>query len=163
MQNQKTTPIEDQEIDIESLLAELTQGQYLFTLGLIDPDTTDHDAYKIAYPNQNMSKASLSVEICKLKNHPKISLILKAARMQGLGQALEDRAEHIKRLRELSIKAELSGNLGAAVNAEVNAGKVSGHYIERHENVNETRKQELEERMELLTGKDKTDTSEIVH
>lgn len=162
MQNQKTDPIETEEIDIDALLSELTQGQYLFTLGLIDPDTTDHEAYLRAYPNQNMSKASLSVEICKLKKHPKISLIFTAARMQGLGQALEDRAEHIKRLRELSIKAELSGNLGAAVNAEVNAGKVSGHYVEKHENVNETRRQDLDERMQLLTGKE-TDNSEAVH
>jgi hypothetical protein len=161
MQNQKTEPIDQEEIDIDALLTELTQGQYLFTLGLIDPDTTDHAAYLKAYPNQNMSKASLSVEICKLKNHPKISLILKAARLQGLGQALEDRQEHIKRLRELSTKAELSGNLGAAVNAEVNAGKVSGHYIERHENINETRRQELQERMTLLTNED--DTRESVH
>lgn len=160
MQNQKTDSIE---IDLEALegLDKLTQKQYLFVLGLIDPDITDIAAYERAYPEATMSKANKAVEAVRLKNNPKIAPILKALKLQGLGQSIEDRIEHVQRLRELSQQASASGNYGAAVNAEVNAGKVAGHYVERHENVNETRRQELQERMGLLTNE--TDTQEVVH
>jgi len=160
MQNQKTDNIE---IDLEALegLDKLTQPQYMFVLGLIDPDITDIAAYERAYPNQTMSKANKAVEAVRLKNNPKIAPILKAIKLQGLGQSLDDRAEHIQRLRELSQTAAAAGNYGAAVNAEVNAGKVSGHYIERTENINETRRQELKERMGLLTNEETE--QEVVH
>ncbi len=149
-------------IDDDALdgLNKLTQKQYAFFLGLIDPDLTDIAAYERAYPGTTMSKANKAIEAVRLKNNPKISPALKALKLQGLGQSIEDRVEHVQRLRELSQQAQEAGNYGAAVNAEVNAGKVAGHYIERTENVNETRKQELKERISLLTNDETEDKSE---
>jgi len=152
MQNQKTEGIE---IDLSAIekLDELTKGQYNFVMGLIDPSMTDLEAYKFAYPNQtNMSTPSISVQICKLKAHPKISLIYQALRLQGIGQPLEDRQAHIERLRELSQQAQQTGNYGAAVNAEVNAGKVSGHYVDKIE-IDDKREPELTDLAQSLVNK----------
>lgn len=40
---------------------------------------------------------------------------------------------HLKRLKDLSDKAEEIGQLSAAITAEQLRGKVSGYYVERHE------------------------------
>lgn len=150
------------EIDLESLegIEKLTEKQFKFVLGIIDPNLTDIQAYENAYPTTVMSRSNKAIEAVRLKNNPKIAPILKTLKMQGLGQALEDKATHIERLRELSQQAQAAGNYGAAVNAEVNAGKVSGHYVDKYENVNETRKQELKDRMMALT---KEQEQEVVH
>lgn len=93
------------------------------------------EAYRMSYSTENMGQASVWTEASKLKASPKISLWLEQAQMLGMMKAVRSREQHIQRLQELSMKAEKSGNLGAAVQAEQLVGKVEGHYVEKVQDV----------------------------
>lgn len=123
-----------QDPEISEKLAALTAKQYKFYLALVE-GLSDIAAYRAAYTTENMSDADCAVEAWRLKQNPKISPLIEHLRFQGLYQAIDDRKAHLRRLRQLSARAETSGNYGAAVQAEVSAGKVEGHYIERTEDL----------------------------
>jgi len=124
--------------DIDEALASLSSKQYAWFIGMLE-GKTDIAAYRAAYDAENMNDAQCSIEAHRLRNNPKIAELIIYMRMNGIYQAIDDRLSHLRRLRELSARAESTGNFGAAVNAEVSAGKVEGHYIERREDVTPTK------------------------
>ena len=97
-----------------------------------------------------MSDASISVEASRLKNSPKVSLVLAGLAADRLDSAKCTREEHLKRLASLSIRAELDGNYGAAVQAEQLRGKVEGHYVDQHKDVTEEDPLEILQRIAKL-------------
>ena len=120
-------------IDVEGLPSLTTNQQAYVNARLEGLNQTE--SYAKAYPNQNMSRAALQVEACRAEAHPKISLWLKAAQEAALETHVATLNEHtgqLARLREMALR---SGNYGAAVNAEVNRGKVAGLYVDRVEDV----------------------------
>jgi len=121
-----TEPIK---LDAEGL-PELTPQQAEFVRHVLAGKTAA-DAYRAAYSTENMKPNSIWVEASKTLNHPNIALWLSAARQACLGThvvTLSAHQQQLERLREIAVK---TGNVGAAVQAELARGKVAGHHIER--------------------------------
>lgn len=157
MQNKRTEILELDE------LPELTPRQEAFALGILEGRTAS-DAYRAAYDVSGMADASIWCAASKLKSNYKVKQWLSLARAHELERGKLTHEEFLRRLLALAERAELSGNLGAAVNAVVNAGKSAGHMVERHENVNETRKlKDLEQRLAQITGGHIEEEEQRVH
>jgi phage terminase small subunit len=123
-QNKKTG-----EFQVEDL-PDLTPMQSKFVEGLLAGKTAS-DAYRAAYSTENMQEASIWALASRLRHDVKIASWLTAARMAKLGTAkvtFDDHQQELERLREISVK---TGNLGAAVQAELARGKASGHYVDK--------------------------------
>lgn len=149
------------DIDLEAMgeefeyqLKSLTDKQYKWLLGIVE-GKTEVQAYKDAYKSDKMSDAACSIESYRIKQTPKLSAIITALRLDGLGHAIDDREAHLKRLRELSRRSEAAGNYGAAVNAEQSAGKVEGHYVEQHKDVTDSSVDSMIDRLEKELGAEK--------
>lgn len=128
-QNKKTDPI-----DMPNDLPELSPQELEFLIGL-EEGLDQSAAYKRGYGAEGYAKASLYVAASRKAHDPKIMAWREALQAQGFAKALLSREEHTRRLRALGARAAASGNYGAAVNAEVNAGKAEGHYVEKREDV----------------------------
>lgn len=113
-------------------LPELTESQRKFVEGILAGKSAI-DAYTAAYNCENSARKTLWTEASRAKHHPKIALWISAARQAGLGNPKINRDQHIQRLERLSELCVLSGNMGAAVQAEQLIGKASGHYTEKLE------------------------------
>ena len=127
-QNKKTDAYEG--------LPELTEMQYQYVLNRLSGKYKyKTDCYRNAYDASNMANESIQAEVCKLENHPHISLWLQAAQREHLKAATYTIDQHLQELDELKKEAQATGNYGAAVQALINKGKVSGHHIERHQDM----------------------------
>lgn len=129
-------------------LPELTAQEMEFVLGM-EEGLDQTSAYKKAYGAEGYSRASLTVRACKKAAEPRIKAWRQAFAAEGFNRGLIAREDHVKRLRSLAARAEQAGNFGAAVNAEVNAGKAEGHYIEKREDVSRP----VADRMEQLRSR----------
>lgn len=155
MQNQKTTnidPIQD--------LPDIQDNHILFAR-LIAEGKSQADAYRQAI-SPECDAASVWTLSSRLANKVEVRLWIDAFKREVFNSHAYTAEKHVQELYEAVQLCKANGNMGALVNALKAIGQVSGHYIERHENVNETRKQELQERMQLLTGK-KTENQDVVH
>jgi phage terminase small subunit len=135
MARRKITKGKALEIEAEKLPA-LTEQQHAFVLGLL-AGKTGADAYRAAYDASAMSANAIGVEASRLRANPKIALWLRAARVAHLGAStvtLDGHLRELERLRELALK---TGNLGAAIQAEMARGKAAGHYVEKYADVSE--------------------------
>ena len=86
------------------------------------------EAYRSAYPNQNMNPDSLAVKACRLASTDKIRLRLSQLRAEvrkTSGITLEEHMTSLKALRNAAAQAK---QFGPAVSAEMARGKVSGLY-----------------------------------
>lgn len=127
-QNQKTAPLDAAD------LPELTPQQQDFVRELLSGKTAS-DAYRAAYNAENMSNKAIWVEASRLRNDPNVALWLGAARKAHLGSAvvtLDGHQRELERIREIALE---SGNIGAAVQAEVARGKVAGHHVDKVQDV----------------------------
>lgn len=107
------------------------------------PALTNHRHERFAQELAKGKSASQAYEDAGYKpNRQAASRLLSNDDVQGrvgeLQQTGAKRAEmtvegHLKRLKDLSDKAEEIGQLSAAITAEQLRGKVSGYYVERHE------------------------------
>ena len=134
-QNQKTEPATP--TDTEEL-PELTEKQHNFVQALLEGKTYS-DAYREAYDASEMKPRLIWREASLLAAHPKVTQWLEALRTSAVQTGVASIEEHtaqLRRLRELALK---TGNLGAAVNAEVNLGKASGLHIDRIQDVDRGR------------------------
>lgn len=122
MQNQKT--------DTKAAFASLTEKQRDFLVNYLEGGDASA-AYRKAYDAENMSAGAIRVEACRLKQHPNIALILDSLAAEQLDKAKTNREEHLKELARLSARAELAGNYGAAIQAEIHRGKAVGLYAEK--------------------------------
>ena len=149
-QNKITDPLKD--IDVTEL-EELTEKQRNFVYHKLQ-GRSNSDAYREAYDVSNMSTQAIWVEASRMASHPKISLWVKAARLNQFVDGTVTLESHIRRLAELSHKAQEAGNYGAAVNAEHHIGKAAGLYIERHQDVNREKELQIVERILEAYGPD---------
>lgn len=156
MQNQKTDnidPVQD--------LPDIQDNHILFAR-LIAEGKSQSEAYRSAIGNTAEAK-TIWVNSSKLASDTKVRLWIDAFKREVFNANAYTAEKHVQELYEAVQLCKANGNMGALVNALKAIGQVSGHYIERHENVNETRKQELQDRMQLLTSKNKTDNQDLVH
>jgi len=95
-------------------------------------------AYKAAgYSHENMSDPAIRVNASRLRNSPNIALILDTLAAESLDAARVTMSDHLSELARLRMRAEASGNYGAAVQAEQLRGKAGGLYVEQHREVAE--------------------------
>ena len=116
--------------DTSDAFKALTDMQKEFVVGLAS-GMNQTEAYRHAFNCENASDATVRVDACRLAKRPNIVLIL-----DSLAEEAQERANisfegHISELARLSKRAELAGNYGAAVQAEINRGKAAGLYVER--------------------------------
>lgn len=120
------------ELDTDGL-PELTPSQLAFVYRLLAGDT-GADAYRAAYSTgDTWSNEAIWVAASRLRHHTKVKLWLSAARQASMDTGkvtLESHIAELSRLKEICIN---SGNMGAAVQAEVSRGKACDLYRERFE------------------------------
>lgn len=105
----------------------LTPQQEQFCLHLAKTGNAS-EAYRLAYPKQNLKPDSLAVKACRLAGQDKIGLRLSALRSDARKRSGITLAEHLAELERLKRGAEGVDQFGAAITAEVSRGKVSGLY-----------------------------------
>lgn len=115
-------------------LPDLTDHQRRFVEGILKGMSAS-DAYRAAYDCSNSKDSTVWCEASKLTRHPTVSQWISAARQAGLGQTKFSLEQHLRRLDRLEELCVISGNLGAAVQAEQLIGKASGHYVEQFRNM----------------------------
>lgn len=148
MAQQKKTDTGDTSDAWESL----TENRKQFVVNLAS-GMTNMDAYKNAgFSVANMSDASISVEASRLKNSPKVSLVLAGLAADRLDSAICTKDDHLKELARLRTRAELDGNYGAAVQAEQLRGKVAGLYIDKTQEVPRDAPSEVLDRIASVAG-----------
>lgn len=126
---QMTAPVASLPVDD---LPELTAQQMGFVEGILE-GLTASDAYRKNY--SSTTPRYVWAEASRLRSHPGVAAWLSAARKAALDTGrvtLEGHQSELARLREIALD---TGNVGAAVQAEVSRGKVQGLYIERFEDV----------------------------
>lgn len=109
------------------------------------------EAYRIAYPkSQSWTPNALYVQASRKLKQPKIRLsILAVQEIQGTKPECQ-LENHLGELASLREEAKLTGNYGAAVQAEVARGKVSGLYVERIRNEDTSDSAALADAVEAL-------------
>jgi phage terminase small subunit len=115
-------------------LEDLTPKQLGFVSGILAGKTAS-DAYRSAYDCSNMLQETIWAEASRLRHDPKVAAWLTAARTANLGSVTVTLGGHLQELERLKEIAIQTGNVGAAVNAEVSRGKAAGHYVEKIANV----------------------------
>ena len=93
--------------------------------------STQSDAYRKSYNTKKSTDKSIWELSSRLADKIKVKSRLAEIRKpvnEKIGYTLE---AHIKRLETLSMKAANAGQFTAAVQAETNRGKASGHYVEK--------------------------------
>lgn len=115
-------------------LPEITPKQLAFVRGILEGKTAS-DAYRGAYNAQNMANDDIWREASLLRHHPKVSQWLSALRQANMDTGKLTLEGHMAELASLRDIAVTTGNVGAAVLAETNRGKVSGLYTDRIEDV----------------------------
>lgn len=92
------------------------------------------DAYRAAYRVKPDTKPlSVNQSASKLMADPNVASRVAELRKPAVEAAQITLASHLERLRSLSEAAEASGQMSAAISAEVARGKASGLYVERTE------------------------------
>lgn len=115
-------------------LPELTPQQQEFVRHLLAGKTAS-DAYRASFDCADWLPKSVWTKASALYNDVEVQAWLSIARQAGLGTAVLTRDAHqqqLERLREIAVK---TGNVGAAVQAELARGKVAGHHVERIQEV----------------------------
>lgn len=115
-------------------LEDLTPKQLGFVRGILDGKTAS-DAYRSAYDCSDMMQETIWAEASRLRHDPKVAAWLTAARTANLGSITVTLGGHLQELERLKEIAIQTGNVGAAVNAEVSRGKAAGHYVEKIQDV----------------------------
>ena len=137
------------------------QDNHILFARLIAEGKSQSEAYRIAIGDTAEAK-TIWVNSSKLAADTKVRLWIDAFKREVFNMHLYTAEMHVQELNEAVQLCKANGNMGALVNALKAKGQVAGHYVEKHENVNETRRQDLQERMSTLTRETK-DTQEVVH
>lgn len=135
-------------------LPELGRRQKAYVWGRLQ-GLSRSEAYRRAYPG-NQTDESIWASSAKLDNNKTIRAWLRYAQRQGAIQASCTFESHLNELAALRDEAKAAGNYGAAVNAEVNRGKVAGLYIERTLDLTKAKQSDTKalEILERLLGPD---------
>ena len=130
-------------------LPNLTDKQMRFVKGILDGMTAS-DAYRSAYSTENMSDEALWVEASRLRANPKVSLWLDAAKTMHLHSGKTTLEGHLAELDRLKRRAEDTGQMSAAIHAEISKGKATGLYVERVRNESEPDESAFDSALERL-------------
>ncbi len=107
----------------------LTPQQEKFCIELVRTGNAS-EAYRLAYPKQNMKPDSLAVKACRLAGTDKIRIRLSDLRSSVRRNSGITLTEHLVTLEELRQEARAAMQYSAAITAETARGKVSGLYEE---------------------------------
>ena len=114
-------------------LPDLTDRQMRFVKGILD-GLTASDAYRQAYTTENMQDHVIWVRASELQAKGKVRVWLDAAKTMHLHSGKTTIEGHLAELDRLKRKAEDSGQMSAAIHAEISKGKAVGLYVERIRN-----------------------------
>ena len=92
---------------------------------------TQADAYRFAFDATRMKPETIQQAASRLMANSKVSARVDELRKPVVEAAQLTLEAHLKRLSELSRKAEDEGKYSAAVAAEVARGKASGLYVDK--------------------------------
>lgn len=110
----------------------LTPKQENFCLAYLETGNAS-EAYRRSYSPAKMKPETVNRTAKELLDNPKIAARLAEIRAPAREKAGLTLESHLRRLEELSIKAEQAGQYAAAITAEANRGKVSGLYTDKLE------------------------------
>lgn len=110
----------------------LTPKQEAFALAYVETGNAS-EAYRRAYNAGNMKPASVNRTAKELLDNPKIASRVEEMRKPAVDACQLTLESHLRRLAELSEKAEREGKYSAAVAAEISRGKAAGLYTEKTE------------------------------
>lgn len=94
---------------------------------------TQADAYRLAFNATKMKAATIQQSASRLMADRKVSARVEELRKPVVEAVQVTLEAHLRRLEELSKKAEDEGKYAAAVTAEIARGKASGLYVEKAE------------------------------
>ena len=114
-------------------MSELSQQREAFAQAVAS-GLNQSDAYRAAYRVKGTTKPeTVNQAASRLMADSKVAARVAELRAPVAKAAQMTLESHLQRLRELSEKAEESGQMSAAITAEVARGKASGLYVERTE------------------------------
>lgn len=109
----------------------LTGRQNIFLREFLCNGGVAAQAYRLAYDTRNANEGTVRNAACRLLSNKKIKAALALVRkeaVKSLSCGLED---HLRELAVLRDMAKSSGDIKAAIAAEVARGKAAGLYVER--------------------------------
>jgi hypothetical protein len=110
--------------------------QDIYFVQLIDEQgKTQLEAFKLAYPEKEWIDTTIRPYACRLYNSDKIKQIRTMIADGIKERAARTREERIGALERLAIMAEANGQYNSAIRAQELAGKLEGHYVEKHESI----------------------------
>ena len=121
------------------LKAGMTPKQEAFAQSLVT-GLSQSDAYRVAFNvRPNTKPETVNQAASRLMADSNISARVAELRKPVAQKAQITLESHLQRLQDLSEKAERSGNLSAAITAEIARGKASGVHVEKTESTVTTR------------------------
>jgi phage terminase small subunit len=112
----------------------LTPKQENFCLAYLETGNAS-EAYRRAYDADGMTPESVNRKAKEVVDNVKIAARLEELRAPVREKALLTLESHLKRLDDLSRKAEEAEQFAPAITAETNRGKAAGLYTEKTENI----------------------------
>ena len=110
----------------------LTPKREAFALAFVETGNAS-EAYRRAFDATKMKPASIAVNASKLLADTKVALRVQELQSKAADACQVTLEGHLRRLAELSKKAEREGKYSAAVAAEISRGKAAGLYVEKTE------------------------------
>lgn len=113
----------------------LTPKQELFAQSVAS-GMTQADAYRTAYDAVKMKPETVQKRASELMTSGEVSGRVNELRQPIIAKVGLTLEAHLLRLEELSIAAQMEGQFGPSITAEVSRGKACGHYTEKVEMTN---------------------------
>lgn len=110
----------------------LTPKREAFALAFVETGNAS-EAYRRAFDATKMKPASIAVNASKLLADAKVALRVQELQSKAADACQVTLESHLRRLAELSQKAEREGKYSAAVAAEISRGKAAGLYVDKTE------------------------------
>ena len=111
-----------------------TQKKEDFCLAYLETGNAS-EAYRSAYDAKNMKPETIAKRASELMSDGYVTGRLEELRAPVREKALLTLESHLKRLDELSRKAEEAEQFAPAITAETNRGKAAGLYTEKTDNI----------------------------
>lgn len=109
----------------------LSPQQEAFCLAYVEPNATATAAYRAAYNCSKMKPETVNRRAFDLMQDGKITARIQELRDKAAEKAILTLENHLRRLDDLSRKAEADEQYGAAITAEISRGKAAGLYSEK--------------------------------
>lgn len=110
----------------------LTPKQEKFCLVYIETGNAS-EAYRQAYNTSRMKEETVWRSAKEMLDHPKVAARIQELRAPAIEKAQVTLEQHLNDLKRLRDMAEADQKWQAAISAEVNRGKASGLYTDKHE------------------------------